>query len=114
MGILKQRLKHMGYNAKERAYVYSGAIIGALAPILSSYLMFKREQPDNWIGEAVAWGGALFLNTYIMIAPPYAPIPVYTAAAGVVIGDLAARNSRIKRAIKKEKGLENLTKNSLE
>ena len=109
MGRIKEQLKHMGYNAKERAYVYSGVVIGAVAPIVGArYLFFNGIETDNLVGEAIAWGGALLLNAVPMVIEPHLPAPIYTSLAGTTIGGLVARNSREKR-FRKEKDLENLT-----
>ncbi len=114
MGRIKEQLKRMGYNAKERAYVYSGAVIGAVAPIVGAeYLLSKAINPDNWVGEAIALGGALLLNASSMIKSPHLPIPVYTAGVGTIIGNAFAQNSSRKR-FRKKRDLENLTKETSE
>jgi len=116
MGRIKEQLEHFGYNAKERAYVYSGAIVGAIAPIVGArYLLTGSDAiaPENWVGEAIAWGGALLLNAIPMVVSPHLPAPVYTGLAGTTIGTLAAQNSRRKR-VEKERTLENLTQEKTE
>jgi hypothetical protein len=114
MGRIKEQLKHMGYNAKERAYVYSGAIAGAIAPIVGArYLLFNGIESDNWVGEAIAWGGALLMNASTMVISPHLPVPLYTAMAGMTAGTLAAQGSKRKR-YEKERDLENITKEASE
>jgi len=114
MGIIKERLKHMGYNVKERAYIYGGFIVGAIAPIVGAkYLLFNGTESANWAEEAIKWGGVLLVNASTMIFPPHMPAPVYTGLAGVTIGTVAAQGSQRKR-YEKEKTLEKITKETSE
>lgn len=107
MGIIKEQLKRMGYNAKERAYVYGGTIIGAVAPIIGAKYLFPVRM-GNEIDEVLSWVGAVALNMSSMFWKPHMPIPFYTALVGSMAGGIVAENSSRKR-FRKEKGLENLT-----
>jgi len=108
MGILKQRLISAGYNIKERAYIYTGAIVGAAAPIIAARYLFFPIDTKNTIQELIMWGGSLAINVSTMIVKPHIPIPAYTAVAGITLGTLAAESSVRKRFNKnREVRLEN-------
>lgn len=108
---IKELITEFGYNAKERTYIYSGAILGAVAPIIGArYLLSPGLIPSTdsgWMEEAVLWGGSLLLNASSMFAKPHLPIPFYTASGGVALGNSIAMISRRKRLIK-EIRLENI------
>jgi len=111
---MKGALKRLGYNAKERAYVYSGAIAGAIAPIVGArYLFFGGIESNDWVGEAIAWGGALLTNASTMVVSPHLPAPVYTGLIGTMAGQLVAEGSKRKR-YERESTLENITKETQE
>jgi hypothetical protein len=111
MGRIKEQLENFGYNAKERAYIYGGAFVGVMAPIVGARYLLSGSgviAPENLFGEAIAWGGALLLNATPMVVSPHLPASIYTGGVGTIIGNLAAQNSRRKR-VEKERTLENLT-----
>ena len=98
MGFVNDRMKSMGFNAKERAYYFGGLIAGAAAPIVGArYTLFIGVNADDWVGEALAWTGAVLANLSTAIIPPHAPAPVYTALVGGGLGATAAYHSRRKR-----------------
>ena len=95
---MKERLVDLGYNARERVYVYTGAITGAAAPIVGArYLLFNDIASDNWLGELTAWGCAVLLNASTLLIKPHAPVPLYTAAIGSIVGREVAKRSKEKR-----------------
>ena len=104
-------LRDEGYNLKERAYVYGGAIAGAIAPVVGAkYLFLTDYSGEASIPELVGWGCAVIINLIPMLVAKF-PIPVYTAIGGGVAGIQAAEKSRINR-INKESSLENLSSSS--
>ena len=104
MGLLKNQLKHEGFNLKERAYVYAGGAVGAVAPIVGArYILFGGINTDNPWAEALAWGGSVVMNLSTMVFSPHLPAPVYTAMGGIMIGTFAAENSKMKRYEKESK-----------
>lgn len=105
MGRIKEELIDLGYNARERTYVYAGTIVGALAPIVGA--RFLMPSADNWMQEVLYWGGAVFLQASTMLVEPHFPIPSYTGAAGALAGTMAASHSRNKR-FEKERSLERI------
>jgi len=108
--LLKEELKSMGYNAKERAYVYSGAFVGAIAPIVCArYVLFNAIKTENWVGETIAWGGALMMNAGSMLFSPHLPVSFYTGLAGMLFGTIGAESSKSQR-FEKERNLEYITK----
>jgi len=94
MGMFMRELEKQGYNAKEKAYVIGGAVVGALAPIVAArYLFFNMHEGSDIVTEAIAWGASIFLNIGSMIIPPHIPLPIYTMAAGISVGTVAAERS---------------------
>ncbi|MBN1377110.1 hypothetical protein JW949_02110 [Candidatus Woesearchaeota archaeon] len=109
---LKEELKRMGYNAKERVYIYSGAFTGAIAPIVAvKYILTSGIQSSGWIEEVIGWGGSILINASPMIKEPHLPVPFYTGMAGMIFGAIGAESSKIKRY---EKSLEDITKEASE
>jgi len=105
MGI-NQAMKNRDYNVKERAYVISGILAGALAPVVGArYLLFHNADVHGVAGEVAIWGLSLLVNGSTMIFRPYWPVPAYTAVAGMAAGTIAAESSRMKRS---RKALENI------
>ena len=107
---ITETMRHWGFNAKERAYVYSGAVIGAIAPIVGARYILPgaaAKSPENMLQELTAWGFALAINAIPMIWKPHMPAPFYTGGTGAVIGTLAAKASQEKR-MKKEEALEKI------
>lgn len=102
MGIIKNTLDRYGFNLKERVYVYSGMVIGAIAPIVGCRLMLGYfHSPENWKQELLASGLSLLASI---------PIVPYTFIFGGISGELVALESRQKRA-KRESNLVNITSN---
>ncbi len=111
MGSIKELLVNKGFNTKERAYIYTGAVAGAIAPIIAArYLFFNGIESDSLFAEGAKWVGALIVNFAPMCAIPPIPFPLYGAVGGMTVGCLTALGSKRKR-YKKEKNLENVTNN---
>lgn len=108
---IKNQPNIFGYNVKEKAHIYIGTIMGAVAPIVGArYLLSVGFEPENWVGEAIAWGGALLINVIPMVKQPHLPIPIYTGMAGAAIGNFVAQKSKGKR---NQKNLEKMSEESL-
>ena len=112
MGTIKQKLINMGYDTKERVYVYTGAIIGTVAPIIGVRYLLLPTDTKSPLEELAMWAGSLLINSIPAIIKPHIPTPAYTLSAGVVLGTVAAENSIRKRTDKtigrRAKNLENL------
>ena len=116
MGIINDKINSMGYNAREKAYIYGGAIMGAAAPVIAArYLLFNH--PSAWTSnpiatEVLAWGFSILTNLSSMVVPLHLPVPVYTGAGGMFIGTFVASGSQRKRFEKRveKTTLEDITK----
>ncbi|MBU2503750.1 MAG: hypothetical protein KJ879_01720, partial [Nanoarchaeota archaeon] len=48
MGMLGERFSKMGYNAREQAYIYGGAAIGVIAPLVATRLLVSTGIESNF------------------------------------------------------------------
>ncbi len=62
-------------------YIYGGAIIGTLAPIVGVRYLFLPKT-ENALHELAMWGCSLLINASPMIVKPHIPIPLYGFAVG--------------------------------
>ncbi len=98
MSLIKNKLDYEGYNLKERAYIYVGGIVGAVAPIVGGYSLSKQINPDNLVGNLFSFGESIILNAV-------SRLPFYGAVLGFTIGKGFSENSKKKRLSKLENKL---------
>lgn len=105
MGRIKELLeKGYEYNIRERANIYAGATLGALAPIVACrYLMFPSCR-DDAIGEAISWTVAVAANVGCSLFARGVPL-LYTTGVGMALGTVSAIQLKEKR-LGRERSLE--------
>ena len=99
---MSKELKNYGFNQKERVYIYTGTVVGFLAPIVATkYLISSGLENTTLLGEAVTWGASVAINASSMLVPPHMPVPIYTSVAGSAVGSAFAVHSKQRRNNKK-------------
>ena len=108
MGILKETLEErFDYNLRERANIYAGIAMGALAPIVGMrYLMLPPsfEGEHSSLLEALAWTGSVVGNITTSIFAKGIPL-LHSTIAGLTVGTFCAKTLNEKR-LQKEQVLE--------
>lgn len=85
------------YNFREKLNIYTGATIGALAPIIAArYLLFNSAVNPNLTTEVLSWAGAITLN-FLPLAFGHAPLPLYGLMIGGMTGSMCAESLAKKR-----------------
>lgn len=113
MGRIKEMLEGRGYNLRERANIYAGLTLGALAPIAATrYLIFSGIRTEeglplinNLFGEAVAWTVSTIANVGCSLFAEGIPL-AYTAGMGGIAGGFSAEQLKRKRLDKTRCALE--------
>lgn len=111
---IKEMLTRKGYNLRERANIYAGTIMGALAPIVALRYMLTIPTAGEHavISEGAAWGVSALSNAATSIVCYGFPL-LYTTVAGAMMGSTGAyklKQKRIEneRRIQKESSIEKM------
>ena|SRR3990172_2157722 len=93
---LRDALESQDYNLRERANIYSGAVLGALAPIVAFRYMISTPSEMSVGQEALAWGLSIGANAGVSIFAEGFPL-VYSTLMGTTLGIFGAHSLRRKR-----------------
>ena len=114
METIRQKLMRQGYNLRERANIYAGAISGAILPVLLTRYSLFNQLDGSPLKETSAWIGSVILSI-IPFAYTKHKAPVTASLVGFATGNLvgqmgACRLKTIREdEFKGRKRLENLT-----
>ena len=95
---IKPLLETRGYNLRERANVYAGLTMGALAPVVAArYMMFPSlDGSDNPLSEAMTWIASVVGTVGISLFAKGIPL-LYSTMIGGTIGVCSAEQLQHKR-----------------